>query len=383
MHIVWQKGQGFHFPALSFIQVRFCPEHKGWLVSEGQVGQEVRPYLGNLFQTRGLNLGADTPLGGAVISASTEIPAFITTSVGVPALGVGPALAPSFRGTLLLFALWSFQWASLCVPMGATSTGFLHLALLGFILSYIWPHLIEVPPTPSGIISQVVEVNQVGQGTWRWPQVLGHSWWQHCLSWGRVQKWQWCHCHGHFSVCWQVPLSIEVSHETSKFSHDSLGLSGFIFRSCMKAGRTCSSHWSQIEGTTRAVAWNREYLRTFRLELRGLWQLFNWSLSKLLPCFCVCVGKRNVMNFFVKGDNFSLCLYCVIRTFYLRIPQNLSTPRDSWRLGGYPWAAPKRYPHFGGESNLGSFDIFIGISSLLRNSEHEDKLNITVTFLVN
>ena len=47
------------------------------------------------------------------------------------------------------------------------------------------------------------------------------------------------------------------------------------------------------------------------------------------------------MNFFVKGDNLSLCLYRVIRTFYLRIPQNLSTLRDSWRLGGYPWAAQK------------------------------------------
>ena len=48
---------------------------------------------------RGLTLGVDTPSGGAVI----------TTSVGVLALGAGPAFAPSFGGTLPLFALQSFQ----------------------------------------------------------------------------------------------------------------------------------------------------------------------------------------------------------------------------------------------------------------------------------
>ena len=72
--------------------------------------------------------------------------------------------------------------------------------------------------------------------------------------------------------------------------------------------------------------------------------VINWSLSKLLMCFCVCVGKINVMNFFVKGDNLSLCLYRVIGTFYLRIPCNPSTPRDSWRLGGLSMSSPKSYP---------------------------------------
>ena len=131
-------------------------------------------------------------------------------------------------------------------------------------------------------------------------------------------------------------MSVEVSQETSKFSHDSLSLTGFIFRSCMKTGRTRSSHQNQIEGTTKAVAWNREYLRTFRFEFKQSVAVINWSLSNLLTCFCVCVGKINVMNFFVKGDNLNLCLYHVIRTFYLCIPCNPSTPRDSWRLGGYP-----------------------------------------------
>ena len=72
--------------------------------------------------------------------------------------------------------------------------------------------------------------------------------------------------------------------------------------------------------------------------------VINWNLSKLLSCFCVGVGKINVMNFFVKGDNLSLCLYHVIRTFYLRIPRNPSTPRDSWRLGGLSMSSPKCYP---------------------------------------
>ena len=134
---VWQKGHSFHFLALSFIRVQFCPEHKGRLVSEGQVGREVQPYLGNPFQMRRLTLGAGTPSGGAVISASTGIPALITTSVGIPALGAGPALAPSFGGTLLLFALQSFWRASLCVLMGVTSAGFLHLVVLGFIISHV------------------------------------------------------------------------------------------------------------------------------------------------------------------------------------------------------------------------------------------------------
>ena len=70
--------------------------------------QEVRPYFGNPFQMRGLTLGADTPSGGAVISASMGILALITTSTGVPALGAGPAFALSFGGTLPLFALQSF-----------------------------------------------------------------------------------------------------------------------------------------------------------------------------------------------------------------------------------------------------------------------------------
>ena len=47
------------------------------------------------------------------------------------------------------------------------------------------------------------------------------------------------------------------------------------------------------------------------------------------------------MNFFVKGDNLCLCLYRAKRTFYLCIPRNPSTPRDSWSLEGYPWTAPK------------------------------------------
>ena len=223
MHIVWQKEQGLHFPALSFIQVQFHPEHKGQLVGEGQVGQEVWPYSGNPFQMRGLTLGADTLSGGAVISASTEIPAFITASAGVPALGGCPALAPSFGETLPLFALRSFRWASLCVLTGATSAGFLHLALLGFILSYVWPHLTKVPPTPPRLISQAVKVNllwqgntllnisfQVGQGTQRQPQVLGHFWWQRHLSWGGVRKQQQHHCYGHFSVHTLLSASLSL-----------------------------------------------------------------------------------------------------------------------------------------------------------------------------
>ena len=57
---------------------------------------------------RGQTLGADTPLGGAVISTSTGIPAFITASTGVPALGVGPTLALSLGRALPLLALQSF-----------------------------------------------------------------------------------------------------------------------------------------------------------------------------------------------------------------------------------------------------------------------------------
>ena len=59
------------------------------------------------------------------------------------------------------------------------------------------------------------------------------------------------------------------------------------------------------------------------------------------------------MNFFVKGDNLSLCLYRAIRTFYLHIPRNPSTPRDSWSLEGFH-EQPKKIPSFGGESDLGS-----------------------------
>ena len=125
MNIVQQEGQGFHFPALSFIRVWFRPECKGQLVSEGQMGQKVWPHQGNPLQMRGLTFWVDTPLCGAVISASAGVPALITasvgipalitasmgipvlitTSVGVPALGAGPALALLFGGTLLLFAL--------------------------------------------------------------------------------------------------------------------------------------------------------------------------------------------------------------------------------------------------------------------------------------
>ena len=51
---------------------------------------------------------------------------------------------------------------------------------------------------------------------------------------------------------------------------------GLFSDSCAKAGRTRSSHRSQIDGTTRAVAWNRGYLRTCRFEFGvSLWQLFN------------------------------------------------------------------------------------------------------------
>ena len=104
MNIAWQERQGSPFPAL-FRLVQFHPEHKGWLVGEGQVGWKVRPYSGDPLQTRGLTLGADTPSGGAVITASVGIPALITASMGIPALGVGSALAPSFGGTLLLLTL--------------------------------------------------------------------------------------------------------------------------------------------------------------------------------------------------------------------------------------------------------------------------------------
>ena len=187
-------------------------------------------WAGKSDPTRGIHsrrggwpFGADTLSGGAVIPASTRIPAFITASAGVPALGAGPALAPSFGGTLLLFALQFFWWASLCVLTGVTSAGFFHPALLGFILSYIWPHLTKVPLTPSGLISQVVKVNllwrgntllnvsfQVGQSTRRWPQVLGHFWWQHHLSWGRIQKRQGLCCCGHFSVRTLLSASLSL-----------------------------------------------------------------------------------------------------------------------------------------------------------------------------
>ena len=50
---------------------------------------------------------------------------------------------------------------------------------------------------------------------------------------------------------------------------------GLFSDSCTKAGRTRSSHQSLIEGTTRAVTWNRGYLRTGRFEFGvSLWQLF-------------------------------------------------------------------------------------------------------------
>ena len=128
----------------------------------------------------------------------------------------------------------------------------------------------------------------------------------------------------------------EVSRETSEFPHDSLGLTGFIFRSCTKAGRIRSSHQSQMDGTTRAVAWNREYLRTCRFEFKGVCGSYSLELKLIVIVFLCMCWKINVMNFFVKGDNLSLCLYHAIRTFYLHIPRNPSAPRDSWRLGGYP-----------------------------------------------
>ena len=88
MHVVWQKGQGFHFPALSFIWVRFNPEHKGWLVGEGQVGWEIWPYLGNPFQMRGLTLGADTVGWGCHLCQCGD-PSFYHCQHRCPCFGSG------------------------------------------------------------------------------------------------------------------------------------------------------------------------------------------------------------------------------------------------------------------------------------------------------
>ena len=69
----------------------------------------------------------------------------------------------------------------------------------------------------------------------------------------------------------------------------------------MKAGRTHSSHQSQIDGTTRAVAWNREYLRTCQFELRAVKQSFQSGNEELIVTVFLCMcWKINVMNFFVK-----------------------------------------------------------------------------------
>ena len=67
---------------------------------------------------------------------------------------------------------------------------------------------------------------------------------------------------------------------------------------------TGDSH-SREEGTTRAVTWNRRYIRTSDFKLGAVIQLDSYHLDlHLLPCSVyVTEWKINVMNFFVKGDN--------------------------------------------------------------------------------
>ena len=48
-------------------------------------------------------------------------------------------------------------------------------------------------------------------------------------------------------------LNVKAGFKMNEFSHGSLILTGFIFRSSAKTGRTRQNHRSQIEGTTRTV----------------------------------------------------------------------------------------------------------------------------------